>query len=63
MDKILRAFDFVVGLHFTFGMYPVSQLKALGRFKSGGLKLFARKGGKEGKMRWGCLEMRGCDII
>ena len=46
MDKILRAFDFVVGLNFIFGMYPVSQLKALGRFKSGGLKLFARKGGK-----------------
>ena len=33
MDKISRVFDFVLRLNFTFGMYPVSQLKVLGRFK------------------------------
>ena len=33
MDKISRAFDFVVGLNFTFGMYPVLQLKVLRGFK------------------------------
>ena len=42
MDKISRVFDFVVGLNFTFDIYPVLQLKVLGRFKSGGLKIFAR---------------------
>ena len=43
-DKILRVFDFMVGLNFTFDMYPVSQLKVLGIFKRVGLKSFARKG-------------------
>ena len=52
MDKISRVFDFVVSLNLTFGMYPVSQLKALGRFKRGSLKIFARKEGG-GKAKWG----------
>ena len=44
MDKISLVFDFVVGLNYTFGMYPVSQLKVLGRFKRESLKMFGRKG-------------------
>ena len=46
MDKISDVFDFMVCLNLTFSMYPVSQLKVLGRFKSGegGLKIFTRKG-------------------
>ena len=53
MDKISLVFYFVVGLNFTFGMYPVSQLKVLGRFKMGGriLNLFLENGG--GKAKWG----------
>ena len=33
MDKISRGFNFEVGLNFIFGMYSISQLKVLGRFK------------------------------
>ena len=46
MEKISRVFDFVVGLNFSFGMYPVSHLKILGGFKTGSLKIFATKGGR-----------------
>ena len=38
MDNISRGFDFVIGLNFTFGMYSISQLKVLGRFKKLNLK-------------------------
>ena len=52
MDKISCVIDFVVSLNLTFGMYPVSQLKVLGRFKRGSLKIFSRKEGG-GKAKWG----------
>ena len=41
MDKISRVFDFVVSLNFTFGMYPVSQLKVLGRVNKILKKIFS----------------------
>ena len=48
----------MVGLNYTFGMYPVSQLKVFGRFKRGGsLKIFVRKTGG------GFLEIGGSHII